>query len=166
MRGLAAFLAVATLATGCGGSSSNDGGTTGPTGNTGPDFAGNFVATWYGTVSATINGSTQSGPGTQPITVSGANQISIAALCTSGSAVPATVTGPSTFSIASFDCPHQAGTCQGGGTTTLTETFRTGTGQLSQAGTLTITITGVASACGTTQDFTVTFTGSKTPPKK
>ena len=175
MRVVLAFIALATFTSGCGGSSGSgastsglDGGTDG--GTLGQDYAGSFAGTWYSTFpgsTVTFGGVVTPIPsGTAlPITATATNQLSLAGLCQSGAAVTATVTGPNAFSIA-FDCPAQTGTCQAGGTTTLTESLQ-GSGQLSQAGpTLTFTMSGVVSECGQTPSILVAFTGSKTQTKK
>jgi len=152
------FIAVAVvtmLAVGCGGDGSAH--LQHPTLN--QDYAGNFAATWQGSVIVAIAGQTQTTTGSQQIDRTGFNRVSILGLCP-GVDGPAGLDSSTTFSMDPVTCPPSNQSC---GPVTLR--YETGLGNLAQ-GTLTLTLTGTASGCGQSLSFTATFTGTvgNTPP--
>jgi chitinase len=127
------------------------------------DYANNFVGIWSGTGTTAYSGqAAESKAGAQSIFRSDVNRLLLPGFCSGSVGVSATVTSASTFSFVPLTCPTVAETCG-----PVTFSLAAGTGQVDQR-TLTFTVKGVASGCGQTLGFTLSFTGvlatNDTPP--
>jgi hypothetical protein len=121
----------------------------------------NFVGTWLGTDTLTINGQmTNLGSSDYPIAANGTNGLTVE-LCNTPPPPPlavATVTSASTFTLASDDCGIQSWL---NGCNATDVSYTGGSGSLSAGGTLTMTLNGSVTGCpssGTTS-FVLTFVG-------
>lgn len=120
------------------------------------DYTSNFVGSWYGTFTLTMNGQTQTGSGYQPISRTGFNTLALAEMC-SGIAGNAGLDSATTFSMDPLTCPPVPQPCG-----PVTIAYKTGNGSLA-GGTLTFSLTGTASGCGRSFDFTGSFNGTLPP---
>jgi len=151
---LAGLVVCVSFSSGCGGSS-GDGL---PPDTLDHDAAATFAGRWYGTVSATVSGSSQQGAATMDVAVTGRNAIFFSDFCGDGKGPTARVTSGSSFTIGSYTCvvPVAAQSCS------VAWNIRGGTGML-VAGTVSLTVDGVASGCGSSAvPMTLAFVGTRT----
>jgi hypothetical protein len=155
----AILVALAAAAFGCGGGGSD--GTGGfqhiqhPT--LGQDYSSDFAGVWTGGGTVTMGGQTQTSTGSQQITRTGFNTLSVTEMCPGVNGV-AGLDSSTTFSVDPLRCAPMGESC---GPVTLT--YRSGIGVLDPGtGTLTMTLTGTAAGCGMNLDFTMSFSGTRT----
>ena len=118
----------------------------------GTDYAPNFLATWVGTLTMTINGSSNSGMVTLPITRTDVNKLELAGLCDESKGVPALVQSSDSFDTVCYVCAPAAVT----GCSSIVVTYETGSATLA-AGTLDLIGTGTAAGCGMNLPLTFEF---------
>ena len=142
--------AVACLLVSCGGGG-DSGPTTCPGAVTTPpaldaDYAANFVGTWYGTATLSIDGTlADSGQAYTHISADGVNRIRLKG--DTGSGALSLVTSPSDFSMVCNTYVHKIGNCDA-----VTETWSTGSGTV-VGGVLNLATDGFLEGCG--QYYTV-----------
>jgi hypothetical protein len=137
----------------CGGSSGNGL----PPDSLDHDAASNFAGTWYGTVSASVDGQQQQGTSSMAVEASGRNTLFFSDFCGAGVGPSARVTSDSTFTIGSYSCtvPVTGQSCS------VTWQIRSGSGTL-VAGTVSLSVDGVASGCGRSNvAMSLAFTGTR-----
>lgn len=114
-----------------------------------------FVGLWTGPASITVSGQSSSGSAYTHITANG-TELTIGDFCFDGTGPHATATKSTEFTMHAISCPPgPIGACSA-----VTFTVASGSGSLSGT-TLTMNVTGTISGCGSTANYTFSFTGQK-----
>jgi hypothetical protein len=149
---LAGLVVCVSISPACGGSSGS-----GLPGDTLDHAAASYAGTWCGTVSATAAGSQQQSTASMDVSVTGRNTLFFSDFCGAGVGPAARVTSDTSFTVGSYTCtsPVTGQNCS------VTWQIRGGAGTL-VAGTLSLSVDGVASGCGHSDvSMTLAFTGTK-----